>query len=122
MPEATLDSASFPLPSRGLWYDNKVPGGVIQIRRSTLREDLMLDSPTIPMHEKLNRLCQTCSTFPGQGFAVADLLLTDRLVLALAIRSLTYGAVYNFSFFCLNPRCRVENKTTVDFGKDINER
>lgn len=111
-----LAYTSVPLPSRGEWYGGKVPGGVVGVRRTTGREDLVLDSGNLTVMDRIHRLVQTCTQFPDPTFTANDLLVTDRMVLALAIRSATYGPEYDFTYACANPNCRTENTTRISFG------
>lgn len=104
------------LPSRGQWYEGKLPGGAVSIRRSKVSEDLILDSSNLPPMDRINRLVAACTKF-AEGFTVSQLLLTDRMSLALAIRTFSYGPEYTFPFVCQN--CQAENMAKVSFATGI---
>jgi len=99
------------LPSQGVWYGDRVPGGKIGLRETTVREDLFLASPLLTVTEKLNKIVSACARFPTPE--PVDLLPTDRMAIMLFLRSITYGPKYEFSYSC---NCRARNNVQVDFA------
>lgn len=113
------------LPSKGLLYGPnaviktpEMPGGTVQIRKMTIREDEILASSGGSPVTRLNKLIANTTKLPT-GFD-PDLLLTDdRVFLLLALRTHSYGPNYEVQFNCRF--CRSANKQTVDVVQQLKE-
>lgn len=88
------------LPSRGMFYDGAVPGGVISIRKWTVPELAMLANQSIKMAEKLRKIIDSCTILPP-NFKASSLLITDRFALMLYQREFSLGtSLYKFDYRC----------------------
>lgn len=94
-----------PLPSRGLFYDGKVPDGIVHIRRLKVTEEAAIQTATSGL-DLVNATVGACVRLPD-GMSHLDLLVTDRLSLLVALRCLTFGASYGYAFRC--PACGAKN-------------
>lgn len=90
------------LPSRGYAYDGKLPGGEVQIRPLTTREEkLLLPGSGRPRDDVMYDVLSRCITKPKRGdFPLDDYLVGDMLWLFLMLRSATYGSAYTFEPSC----------------------
>lgn len=103
------------LPSRGLFYDGKVPDGKVSIRKLTVGEDVILQSTTSGI-DVIAKLVAACVTLPN-GFQHDRLLVTDRLALLIALRIYTFGPKYTFSYKC--QECGAANKSELNLAADL---
>lgn len=115
-PEDALGKSRVELPSRGLLYDDKIPGGRLQMRKLTSLELQKLSQGGGDPIKKINSVVAACTTFP-EGFAHADLLTTDAMYLMIALRTLTYGPSYRFQFRC--SFCGRVQRTDVDIVQEL---
>ncbi len=106
------------LPSRGVLYGDKIPGGKVQIRKLTVGEDILIQT-TAGGVELVTKLVATCTKLPN-NFNAKDLLLPDRAAILIAIRTFTFGAKYDAPFTC--QECGILNKHVVDLSTDITEK
>lgn len=107
------------LPSRGIWYGDKLPEGMIGVRATTGAEDLVLDSPSMTVDQKVTRLIKACVDYPN-GFSADDLTLTDRFAAMVAVTVVTYGTQFKFPFPCA--KCEAANETSVNVATEVTER
>jgi len=107
------------VPSRGRFYDGKLPDGKVDIRKMTVREEATLAGQGLTPSERMAAIVAACTKLP-EGFAPGDLLLTDRLAILLALRTFTFGSNYTFKFRC--PACNAPNQHTIDIVQDLDEK
>lgn len=104
-----------PLPSRGVFYDGKIPDGTVHIRKATVMEECKIQAAS-SMHSVLNTLISTCCKLPA-GMSSGDLLITDRVAILIALRVYTFGPLYDYVYRCQS--CGTSQKNTVDFSQDL---
>lgn len=116
-PESVED---FRLPSCGVPYGGRIPGGRVQIRMMTGAEEAILNSKRLNEQAKVSRIIRACTIFPESsgGFDPIDLLMTDRLMLIIAIRVYSLGATYTMS--AVDPATSIPFEVKVDLVNDIN--
>lgn len=117
-PEAELGWSQVPLPSRGRFYGDALPGGVIQLRPLMAEETAMLATQGGSPLDKMVAVLRACGRF-GQ-LDIDDMLATDQLMAAIALRSVSFGNEYSFDYYC--DRCQAKQRATVDVARDCNER
>jgi len=117
---AELGYTDVTLPSHGVFYDGKVPGGVISIRKMTTREDSILLSQGARGLERMDKILKAITRLPN-GFKHEDLLLTDRMAIMLAMRTITYGPIYTYRYKCSECGSSPE-KATINIVEDLNEK
>jgi len=112
------------LPSRGILNlhpetgETLIPDGEVQIRKLTTREESILLSQGAQGLERLDIIIKNCVKVPN-GVHPKTLLITDRMALILALRTITFGPVYSFTYKC--PHCNRMSKTTVDIVEELDE-
>jgi len=106
---------SLVLPSKGLLYDGKLPGGVIEIYDwDTSIEEIfagVVTSINLLVDSILKRTIKTPSITPG------ELLLGDRFFIFFHSRSKAYGSSYGFSFKCQS--CNVQYRHRISIPDDL---
>lgn len=108
----------YTLPSRGVLYGGKLPEGRISLRPMTAKQQALLQTQGGGVIGKLDALIETCCKLPN-GFARAELLLTDRLAILLALRTKTFGPEYSFQWRCKH--CGEFNTAKIDIVKELEE-
>lgn len=98
------------LPSRGVYYGDEVPDGVVAIEPLGTREEKLLASAKQGM-AVLDRIFDNCVSCP---IPHKNLLVGDRLYLLLQLRSISYGKDYYFNYRCPGCRQRTEGKVDLD--------
>lgn len=106
------------LPSRGILYDNKIPDGVVQLRKLTAREESILAAQGSEGLERMDLIIKNCVKLPN-GYAHMDLLMTDRMSLLLSLRSITFGTHYSFTYKC--SFCNATHKAEIDIHEELDE-
>jgi hypothetical protein len=114
-------STDITLPSLGLPYGDKLPGGVVHIR-PMLTQDEKLLAVTDPSREMQSRMLDSLLgatvKFPN-GISAEDLLTTDRLFLFIQLRIVSYGEQYSLSVECRNPACRTRIEKHLNLNVDL---
>jgi hypothetical protein len=114
------------LPSRGVLYkdgdtgDDLLPGGEIQVRKLTAKEESILMNQGARGVERIAILLKNCTKLPSAKLTHDDLLITDRLAILLAMRTITFGPNYAFTFRC--QFCGNTGKANVNIMDDLEER
>jgi hypothetical protein len=109
----------YPLPSRGVLYEDKLPGGRVSLHPMTAKEQSLLQTQGGGVIGKLDALIATCCKLP-QALSRAELLLTDRLAILLTLRTKTFGPEYSFQWRCKH--CAAFNTAKVDIVRDLEEK
>lgn len=110
---------NIPLPSRGVLYGEKLPGGIVQMRKMMSTEMSRLQSQGGTYLDRIEAVVNACTKFPT-GFNSSELLLTDSFFLMLALRTMTFGPKYAFTYRCRY--CGSKQKSTVDIVEDLDEK
>lgn len=124
-----LGFTTFQLPSRGILYLDEsgkalIPDGQVSIRKMTVHEESILFSQGTQGVERFDIVLKNCCKLPEgcakAKFTHADLLLTDRVAVMIALRTYTFGPNYTFPYRCT--QCGAPNKHKADIIADLNER
>lgn len=100
------------LPSLGLPYGEKIPGGRVTINALTVQDERML----MGQQEGgivLNRMLKSRVDLPA-GFDPNDLLVDDRVYLYIQIRNLSFGGVYEYQYQCGSCKQTIQAVTDLD--------
>jgi len=116
---ANIDWTEYALPSRGVLYDGKLPGGIVKIRKQTAREQARLMQQGGGMAGKIDAIVNSCLKLPDTFPDSKQLLLTDRHAILLALRTKTFGPDYEFDYRCRE--CRAQVRGSVNIVEDLNE-
>lgn len=91
------------LPSGGVYYEDKIPNGVVQVRPMNIQaEKILATQRLIQTGQAIDKLYEHCVNLP-EGFEPQDLLAGDRVFLLYYIRGITHGNIYEFNIKC--PSC-----------------
>ena len=104
------------LPSLGLYYDSKVPGGVVKVKAMGLAADKVLATQRLAQNGKsIDYLFKKCVKLPD-GFDAKNLLVGDRVFLLYYLRGITHGNMYEYVAKCTNEECGKENIKSYDLN------
>jgi hypothetical protein len=117
---AELGWIDYTLPSRGRVYGSRLPDGKVQIRTMTAREQAKLSQQGGGIVGKVNAIVNACVRLPEDFGSAKQLILTDRFSLLLAIRTKTFGPVYEYEYRCGG--CGDQVKSVVNIVEDLDER
>lgn len=118
MPE--LGWTDYPLPSRGVLYEDKIPGGVVSLREMAAKQVALLQTQGGGITGKLDAIVDACCKLPDPSFKKRDLLLVDRFAIFLALRTKSFGHEYDFKWRCRS--CGHWGSAHVNIGQDLNEK
>jgi hypothetical protein len=90
------------LPSKGRLYEGKIPGGKLNVRAMTAREEKLIYGGKGNISEKMEMLLSSCVQLPS-AFSPSDLLISDRFFLLIKIRLISFGSEYPIQVRC--PDC-----------------
>jgi hypothetical protein len=100
------------LPSKGVYYDNLMPDGIIKVKPMGIDVDkMMANQRIVASGELLNKIIEACVKLPD-GMTVNDLLAGDQYFLLYYLRGITHGNDYEFVSDC--PSCGT--KSTYDYN------
>jgi hypothetical protein len=103
------------LPSKGVYYDGKIPGGKLKVRPMSIDVDKMMANQRIAQSgELLNKIVEACVEMPDE-MTIYDFLAGDQFFLLYYLRGITHGPDYEFALEC--PHC----KTTSTYEYDLAE-
>jgi len=109
------------LPSRGVFYGDKLPEGKVRIRKWTVDELSILESQGANASEKTRATVDQCVILPT-GLESNQLLASDRFALLLYQRGYSLSTTkYKYDFKC--EHCGKMNRGALcDMGNDFNEK
>jgi len=103
------------LPSKGLYYDGQVPGGVVEVKPMGLYADKVLATQRLVRSgEALEHIFKKYVKIPN-GFKHIDLLDDDRSFLLYYLRGITHGNEYEFLLTC--PQCERTSEHEYNFNE-----
>jgi len=102
------------LASKGFFYEDKFPGGVLHVEPWGTKEERLLISPNINYSSAIDRLISRLTDCP---IPPGDLLLSDRQHIFFYMRCLSYGGAYSFSYKC--SECGEKVKHDMDLENDL---
>lgn len=103
------------LPSMGVPYGDKVPGGIVDLRPMTTAEEAILYNAAGDGVSKISNIINAC--FLSKSITTEELLLTDRFYILLMLRTRSFGARYDFPIRCAS--CGQQSKTNVNLAEDM---
>lgn len=104
------------LASKGHFYGDKFPDGVLHVEPWGTEEERLLVSPNVSHHESLDRLIVRLTDCPIQP---GDLLLSDRQHLFFYMRTLSFGGDYTYDYQCENETCGEKASEDINL-EDLN--
>jgi len=106
------------LPSKGIYYGDKVPGGVVRVRpMSIAAEKIMTTQRLAQTGQSIDYLFENCVDLPS-GFDQSELLTGDRVFLLYYLRGITHGNIYEFTMKC--PHCNSNSSHVYDLNELAN--
>lgn len=104
------------LPSLGLYYDGKIPSGVVEVRPMGLNVHKIVSTQRLAHSGKsIDYILKECVKLPS-GFEVEDLLAGDVNFLFYYIRGITHGNKYEFILECNNNQCKASKEYEYDLN------
>lgn len=103
------------LPSYGIPYEGKLPGGRVKLRPMTTAEEAILYNAAGDAVSKVNAIINACVV--SKSMATEELLLSDRFYILLMLRTRSFGARYKFPFRCSG--CNAQSKQEVNLVEDL---
>jgi hypothetical protein len=91
---------------------------VIQVRKLSGTEEALLLSQGSQGLERMEITLKNCVKLPND-FLHSELLMTDRMAAMLALRTITFGPRYSFSYKCRF--CNVMQKARINILEDMDE-
>ena len=103
------------LPSRGLYYGGRLPGGVCRVRAMGIHAEKILATQRLAQTgQSIDHLFKHCIQLTDEMDPL-DLLSGDRVFLLYVLRGLTHGNNYEFSIKC--PHCEFTSIQTYDLNE-----
>ena len=102
------------LPSRGLLYDGKMPGGEVTVKTMTVKEEKILADPARDRSDILDLIISRC--VPDLPIPYGELLLGDRHFLLLVIRSVSFGDDYSVVLRCTSCNSQFSHDIPIPDG------
>lgn len=103
------------LPSKGYFYDNKLPDGMVRVKPMGIHADKILATQRIAASgQSLDYLFEHCVQLT-EDMDPSELLTGDRMYLLYVLRGITHGNEYEFVLKC--PNC----EETSAHKYDLNE-
>jgi hypothetical protein len=106
----------FILASKGVFYGDAMPGGVLNMEAWGTPEERILQSPSLTMGETINRLIKRLTDCPIDP---EELILQDRAHFFQGLRCLSIGSSYSFNYKCTESSCDKKNRHHMDLEKDL---
>lgn len=105
------------LPSRGLLYGDKLPGGVVHMVPWSSSEQAIIYDQGVDPTLKFDRILESCLV--TKEVSLKDMLMTDRLYMMVVsrMRSFPNGGEYNVPMRCSN--CRAQFTQKVNLAEDL---
>jgi hypothetical protein len=108
---------TFTLPSRGLLYGDKLPGGTVSLRPMTVREERILFNTAKDQLGTLNRVIGACLC--TKALPLDEYLIPDKFYMLLMLRVISFpnGEIYEYGLSC--PYCSTEFNASADIREDF---
>lgn len=99
------------LPSKGIIYGDRFPGGILKIRAMTTSDEKKMYAS--------NKKTGVLSVISGcvvepKDFDIQELITGDQMFLLIELRRHTYGDDFTFTVTC--PKCKATQKVDFDLG------
>lgn len=96
---------SVALPSCGVYYDGKIPNGIVEVKAWGIQTDKIMATTRLAQTGKsIDYVLKSCVRLPND-FDHMNLLVGDRTFLLYYLRGITYGNEYEFLIECSNEDC-----------------
>ena len=103
------------LPSKGVYYNGKIPNGVVEVRPMGIYADKVLTTQRlIKSGQAIDYIFKYCVRLPN-GYDCQDLLSEDRTFLLYYLRGITHGNEYEFFMNC--PACDEPSQHVYNFNE-----
>lgn len=103
------------LPSKGEYYGETLPGGVVRVRAMGIHADKILATQRLAQTgQSIDYLFKHCVQLT-EGFDPLDLLTGDRIFLLYVLRGITHGNTYEFALKC--PQCEYMSSHIYDLNE-----
>lgn len=102
------------LPSRGVYYGDKMPDGRLEVRPMGVDVDKLLTNQRLIESGSLpSRIVETCTRLPDD-FSIREMLAGDFNFLLYYLRGITHGNFYEFTSEC--SYCKTKNVYEFDLS------
>jgi hypothetical protein len=101
------------LPSLGVLYEGKIPGGVIKLRPMTVADEKLMFSSKATPAAVFDDIIEHCLL--TKDLALADYLLGDKYFMLSMLRFDSYGSTYTYKFTC--PACGVKQEAEMELAQ-----
>jgi hypothetical protein len=106
------------LPSKGVYYEGAVPGGVVQVRpMSIYTEKILATLRLAKTGQALDMIFKYCVRFPNEDFDPVNLLVGDSTFLLFYLRGVTFGNLYDFTIKCSDEDCGHTQQQIFDLNQ-----
>lgn len=104
------------LPSLGILYEGKLPGGNVKLRPLTTAEEAILYNAASQGTDKIDQIIRACYLSKNE-FDADELLITDRFYILLMLRTRAFGGRYEFPVKC--QYCPQQFRHECNIGEDL---
>jgi len=120
-PDDLLPWEKIAIPSRGIYYDGKIPDGMVEVRPMGLYTDKILATARLTQSgQAIDYVYKNCVRFSDKTFDPLDLLVGDRMFLLFYLRGITHGNLYEFQLTCSNDDCKKQSLHTYNLNNLAN--
>lgn len=106
------------LPSKGVYYGDSIPDGVVQVRPMSIYTEKILSTLRLAKSgQALDMIFKYCVRFPNEEFDPMDLLVGDSTFLLFYLRGITFGNLYEFTITCSDEDCGHLQQQTFDLNQ-----
>jgi hypothetical protein len=106
------------LPSRGVYYNGKIPDGKVQVRPMGIDVDKIFATARLTQtNQAIDYMFRNCVKLPDASMDSLDLINGDRTFLIFFLRGITHGNIYEFIVTCPDDNCKAEFTYEYDLNK-----
>jgi len=106
------------LPSRGVYYGGKIPGGKVKVRPMGIDVDKIFATARLTQtNQAIDYMFRSCIKLPDVSMDSLDLINGDRTFLIFFLRGITHGNLYEFIVTCPDDNCKAEFTYEYDLNK-----
>jgi len=106
------------LPSKGAYYENQIPDGIVQVRPMSIYTEKILSTMRLAKTgQALDMIFKYCVKFPNDSFDPTNLLVGDSTFLLFYLRGITFGNLYDFTIKCSDEDCAAIANHTFDLNQ-----
>lgn len=106
------------LPSRGIYYEGRIPNGMVQVRPMSIYTEKILATVRLAKTgQALDMVFKYCVRFPNEDFDPSHLLVGDSTFLLFYLRGITFGNLYDFTIKCSDDDCGATQRHVFDLNQ-----